>query len=174
MFISLFLPLPKGADPLETVNGLWFRSVCAPPSYLIKYLRSLIGPSRSRPGGGGAHHRSPCMASRRRASTCKRQKKNKKRGMKADVRLLRRLPGGGVGPLLPHPPAAHLGKGLRQEWTLSAISSRRGQTCRNMGPAGLKRCLRAIRPCCAAMGGVYPPWGGLSAVSELCCSSGGD
>lgn len=54
MFISLFLPLPKGADPLETVNGLWFRSVCAPPSYLIKYLRSLIGPSRSRPGGGGA------------------------------------------------------------------------------------------------------------------------
>lgn len=79
MFISLFLPLPKGADPLETVNGLWFRSVCAPPSYLIKYLRSLIGPSRSRPGGGGgAHHRSPCMASRRRASTCKRQKKIKK------------------------------------------------------------------------------------------------
>ena len=51
LFISLFLTLPKGKYPLETVNGLWFRSVCAPLSYLIKYLRPLIGPSGSGPGG---------------------------------------------------------------------------------------------------------------------------
>lgn len=46
-----FFPPPKGADPPKTVNGLWFRSVCARLSYLIKYLRSLMGPSRSGPAG---------------------------------------------------------------------------------------------------------------------------
>lgn len=51
LFISLFLTLPKGTYPLKTVNGLWFRSVCAPLSYLIKYLQPLIGPSGSGPGG---------------------------------------------------------------------------------------------------------------------------
>lgn len=51
LFISLFLTLPKGTYPLKTVNGLWFRSVCALLSYLIKYLQPLIGPSGSGPGG---------------------------------------------------------------------------------------------------------------------------
>lgn len=47
LFISLFLTLPKGTYPLKMVNGLWFRSVCALLSYLIKYLQPLIGPSGS-------------------------------------------------------------------------------------------------------------------------------
>lgn len=51
LFISLFLTLPKGTYPLKMVNGLWFRSVCAVLSYLIKYLQPLIGPSGSGPGG---------------------------------------------------------------------------------------------------------------------------
>lgn len=51
LFISLFLTLPKGTHPLKTVNGLWFRSVCAQLSYLIKYLQPLIGPSGSGPCG---------------------------------------------------------------------------------------------------------------------------
>lgn len=51
LFISLFLTLPKGTYLLKMVNGLWFRSVCAVLSYLIKYLQPLIGPSGSRPSG---------------------------------------------------------------------------------------------------------------------------
>ena len=51
LFISLFLTLPKGTHPLKMVNGLWFRSVCAVLSYLIKYLQPLIGPSGSGSAG---------------------------------------------------------------------------------------------------------------------------
>lgn len=77
MFVYFILSyLPKGAEPLKMVNGLWFRSVCAPLSYLIKYLRRLIGPNRSRPGGE-APHRSPCMASRRRGEDGRARERQK-------------------------------------------------------------------------------------------------
>lgn len=80
LFISLFLALPEVADPLETVHGLWFGSVCARLSYLIKYLQPLMGPSRSRPAGETPRRR-PCMASRRRcedASARERRKEARK------------------------------------------------------------------------------------------------
>lgn len=106
MFISFFLPLPKAADPLETVHGLWFPSACAPPSYLIKYLRRLMGPRRSRPAGE-APRRRPCMASRRRCEDAS-AREMQKRGMEAVVRPLRLGRGGDLreGRLPPPPPSA--------------------------------------------------------------------
>lgn len=109
LFISLFPALPKGAEPLKMVNGLWFRSVCAPLSYLIKYLRPLIGPGRSRPGGGGgAPRRSARVANGRRPEGARGQKL----GMDAGVRplwfsrggYLGGWEGGGVSVFPPLPP----------------------------------------------------------------------
>lgn len=57
------------------VNGLWFRSVCALLSYLIKYLQRLIGPSGCRPGGQTLQQ-GLCMVSMQRwarANTHERQ-----------------------------------------------------------------------------------------------------
>lgn len=108
LFISLFLTLPKGTHPLKTVNGLWFRSVCAQLSYLIKYLRPLIGPSGSGPCGH-TPQRSPRQVSnaacmRTNAPGVHAKLKNKKgRGneRKAASRVWvtqwQRLPGGGGG-----------------------------------------------------------------------------
>lgn len=40
-----FPALPKGTFLVKMVNGLWLRSICTVPSYLIKYLQTLIGPN---------------------------------------------------------------------------------------------------------------------------------
>lgn len=77
---------------------------------------------------------------------------------------LRRRPGGRMVAASPslHWPAAHLGNGLRPSTRTevdsgrsAAVGSRRGETCKNICPAGLKRCLRAIRRRGAAAGACF-------------------
>lgn len=115
MFVYFIIScFTKGRPAAAMVNGLWFRSVCAALSYLIKYLRRLIGPGRSGPGGGGgggAPRRSARVANGRRREGA-RARGRQKLGVDAGARPLwfsrgGYLGGGGVN-RVPLPPVHQL------------------------------------------------------------------